>query len=185
MTFVENVNLVANAIANSMITNGTITDVTIATNNISLSSAIPRMDGSATAGISTTASRDDHMHPSDTTKSNLINTVTKDSSTGAAHLPSGTTAQRPISPINGYMRYNSDSSAMEAYVNGAWGSVGDGGATGGGNDHVFFISDYVVTTNYTIPAGKSSIAVGDTDGNLTINSGVMVTLPANSRLVVL
>jgi hypothetical protein len=184
MTFVENVNLVANAIANSVITNGTITDVTIAADNVVLSSAIPNMDGIATTGISNIASRDDHIHPSDTTKSNLTNTVIKDSDTGAAHLPSGTTAQRPLSPINGYMRYNSDSSAMEAYVDGAWGSVG-GGATGGGTDHVFFISDYVVTTNYTIPTGKSSIAVGDINGNLIINSGVMVTLPANSRLVVL
>ena len=44
--------------------------------------------------------------------------VTKDSSTGAAYLPAGTTAQRPVSPVNGYMRYNSDLLAMEAYTNG-------------------------------------------------------------------
>ena len=43
--------------------------------------------------------------------------VRKDSATGAAYLPAGTTAQRPVSPINGYMRYNSDLLAMEAYVN--------------------------------------------------------------------
>lgn len=50
--------------------------------------------------------------------------VSKDSDTGAAVLPAGTTAQRPASPVNGYMRYNSDLLAMEAYVNGAWGSTG-------------------------------------------------------------
>ena len=50
--------------------------------------------------------------------------VSKDSSTGAAYMPSGTTAQRPVTPVNGYMRYNSDLLAMEAYVNGAWGSTG-------------------------------------------------------------
>jgi hypothetical protein len=184
MTFVENVNLVANAIANSVITNGTITDVTIAADNIALSNVVPNMDGIATIGISTTASRDDHIHPSDTTKSNLINTVIKDSDTGAAYLPSGTTAQRPLSPINGYMRYNSDFLAMEAYVNGAWGQVG-GGATGGGNDHVFFINDYTITTNYVIPSGKSAVTVGDNNGNVTIVGGVAVTLSSNSRWVVL
>jgi hypothetical protein len=51
------------------------------------------------------------------------NTVSKDSATGAAYIPSGTTAQRPASPANGYLRYNSDLLAMEAYVNGAWEST--------------------------------------------------------------
>jgi hypothetical protein len=83
------------------------------------------------------------------------------------------------------MRYNSDSSAMEAYVNGAWGSVGGGGATGGGNDHVFFINDYTITTNYAIPSGKSAVTVGDNNGNVTIVGGVIVTLSSNSRWVVL
>jgi hypothetical protein len=59
----------------------------------------------------------------------LATTVAKDSNTGAAYMPSGTTAQRPVSPVNGYMRYNSDLLAMEAYVNGAWGAVGSDVAT--------------------------------------------------------
>jgi len=110
--------------------------------------------------------------------------VSKDSDTGAAFLPSGTTAQRPVSPANGYMRYNSDLLAMEAYVNGSWGSVG-GGAAGGGTDKVFNNNDYVVTTNYTIPAGKSAVTVGDNNGNVTINSGITVTVSSGSRWVVL
>jgi hypothetical protein len=83
------------------------------------------------------------------------------------------------------MRYNSDLLAMEAYINGAWGSVG-GEATGGGTDHVFnFLNDYIVTTDYTIPTGKAAVTVGDGNGNVTINSGVTVTVSSGSRWVVL
>jgi hypothetical protein len=117
-------------------------------------------------------------------KSDLITTVIKDSATGAAFMPSGTTAQRPASPVNGYMRYNSDLLAMEAYVNGFWGSVG-GGATGGGTDHVFNNNGFTVTSNYTIPAGMSAVTVGDSNGNVTINSGITVTVSSGSRWVVL
>lgn len=40
--------------------------------------------------------------------------------TGYFAIPSGTTGQRPITPINGMLRYNSTIGAVEAYVNGAW-----------------------------------------------------------------
>jgi len=99
-------------------------------------------------------------------------------------LPVWTTATRPASPTNGYIGYNSTLSSVEAYSNGVWGSVG-GGATGGGTDNVFNENEYVVTTDYTIPAGKSAVTVGDASGDVTINSGVTVTLDSNSRWVVL
>lgn len=57
-------------------------------------------------------------------------------------LPSGTTAQRPGSPVNGTMRNNSDFSFLEQYVNGAWQPVF---GTGGGNYQTFF-EDFVVNT---------------------------------------
>jgi hypothetical protein len=40
--------------------------------------------------------------------------------TDAAAMPVGTTGQRPGSPINGMLRYNSTSAGLEAYVNGSW-----------------------------------------------------------------
>lgn len=40
--------------------------------------------------------------------------------TGAATIPSGTTAQRPATPINGMVRYNTDSNRFEGYINDAW-----------------------------------------------------------------
>jgi hypothetical protein len=179
-----------------------------------LSITTPNMDGIASVGSSTTVALADHTHPTDTsrapinspaltgiptaptatsgTSSNQIATtafvnsgyIAKDSPTGAAFMPSGTTAQRPSSPVNGYMRYNSDLLAMEAYVNGSWGSVG-GGATGGGTDHVFNNNGYTVNFNYTIPAGMSAVTVGDANGNVTINNGATVTVSAGSRWVIL
>ena len=41
-------------------------------------------------------------------------------STGYFDLPAGTTAQRPGSPVNGMIRYNTTLSKVEAYQNGEW-----------------------------------------------------------------
>jgi len=45
-------------------------------------------------------------------------------STGAAAMPSGTTAQQPVSSTNGMIRYNTTTNVIEGYVNGAWTSLG-------------------------------------------------------------
>jgi hypothetical protein len=63
--------------------------------------------------------------------------------------------------------------------------VSGGGATGGGTDQVFSNTSYTITKDYTIPPGKSSVTVGDANGNVTINSGVTVTVSSGSRWVVL
>jgi|TARA_R110002096_G_C14479212_1_gene713709 hypothetical protein len=44
----------------------------------------------------------------------------KINSTNTLLIPKGTTAQRPASPNNGHMRYNTTSEQFEAYQNGAW-----------------------------------------------------------------
>lgn len=61
-----------------------------------------------------------------------------------------------------------------------WGSVG-GGAGGGGNDQVFIENSQTITTNYTITSAKSAMSTGP----ITINSGIVVTVPTDSRWVVL
>ena len=99
--------------------------------------------------------------------------------TTALQLPSGTTAQRPGSPTNGDIRYNSTTSSFEGYAGGAWGAIG-GGATGGGSDAVFYENSLTVTTSYTITASSGAHAVGP----LEIESGVTVTVPATSVLVI-
>lgn len=102
--------------------------------------------------------------------------VAKDSPTGASINPVGTTAQRPTMPTNGYIRYNTDLLAFEGYSNGAWTSLG-GGATGGGTDHIFNLNGQTVNTNYTIPVGQNAVTAGD----ITINSGVTVTVSSGSK----
>ena len=101
-------------------------------------------------------------------------------STDAILVPVGTTIQRPSTGVEGYIRYNSTLDRFEGYANSAWGQLG-AGATGGGADNVFVENSLTVTTDYTITAGKSASSVG----NLTINSGVTVTVPSGSRWVIL
>tara|TARA_B110000093_G_scaffold142590_1_gene153725 strand:+ start:11623 stop:12003 length:381 start_codon:yes stop_codon:yes gene_type:complete len=54
------------------------------------------------------------------------------------------------------------------------------GATGGGEDLVFYENDKVVTTNYTVVATKNAMSAGPVD----VNSGISVTLDAGSRWVI-
>lgn len=100
------------------------------------------------------------------------------SGTGAAKINSGTTAQRPGSPLAGMLRYNSDLGKFEGYGS-AWGSIG-GGATGGGSDDIFYENGQTVSTNYTITSGKNAMSAGP----ITIASGITVTVPSGSEWTV-
>jgi len=101
--------------------------------------------------------------------------------TTALKIPVGTTAQRPGSPATGDFRFNSTTTSAEIYNGSEFTAVGGGaGATGGGNDEVFFESDTNVTTDYTITSGKNAHTVSP-----VINSGVTVTVPSGSLLVIL
>jgi hypothetical protein len=102
------------------------------------------------------------------------------SGTGFMLIPKGTTAERPVSPVDGEMRYNTTTNQFEGYQGGAWGQLG-GGATGGGGDEVFVENARTVTTNYTLTTGKSAESVGP----ITINSGIVVTIPSDERWVIL
>jgi len=100
--------------------------------------------------------------------------------TGFALIPAGTTSERPVSPVNGQIRYNTTTAQFEGYQGGAWGQLG-GGATGGGGDEVFVENGVTVTTSYTLSTSKNASSVGP----ITINSGVTVTVPSGQRWVVL
>ena len=102
------------------------------------------------------------------------------SSTGYIAIPAGTVAERPVSPFQGEMRFNTDYGQFEGYYGTSWSAIG-GGATGGGGDAVFVENARIVTTNYTLSTGKSAESVGP----ITVNSGVEVTIPADQRWVVL
>ena len=109
----------------------------------------------------------------------INNNIVNLNGTGALDVPTGTTAQRPASPINGYLRYNTTLNIFEGYVAGAWGAVG-GGATGGAGNYVFFENDKTVTANYTIPATKNASSAGP----ISIANGVTVTVSNGARWVI-
>jgi hypothetical protein len=107
------------------------------------------------------------------TNLNVIDLLTLES-TGAAILNVGTTGERPASPEEGMVRYNSTTAKFEGYSN-TWGALG-GGATGGGSDEVFFQNGQFVTVNYTVPADKNAGSFGP----ITINDGITVTVPSGA-----
>jgi hypothetical protein len=74
----------------------------------------------------------------------------------------------------------SDASVVGTYQNIYWGSIG-GGATGAGGNQIFVENEQTVTNSYTIPSGKNASSTGD----ITINTGVTVTVPSESRWVIL
>jgi hypothetical protein len=99
------------------------------------------------------------------------------SATDAIRVAAGTTAERPTGAA-GMIRYNSTLGQFEGYGV-AWGTIG-GGAKGAGSDQVFFENDQSVTTSYTLTTSKNAV----TAGPITINSGVVVTIPSGSTWVV-
>jgi len=111
-----------------------------------------------------TPTDDSDLIPKDYAESNFVG---KDSDTGAANLPAGTTGQRPGSPSAGMFRYNSDTGQFEGYTN-AWGEIA-GGGSGGINyvdnpDAETNANDWTDTTNTTISR--------ETTGDLIRGDGV-------------
>ena len=102
------------------------------------------------------------------------------SGTSFVLIPKGTTAQRPVSPVAGEMRYNTDTNQFEGYANGVWGQLG-GGATGAGGDQVFVENGVTVTASYTLTTNKNAESVGP----ITINATKTVTVPSGQRWVIL
>jgi hypothetical protein len=111
------------------------------------------------------------------TQTALNGKATITGTTGAVEVPVGNTAQRPAG-VTGLFRFNSQLVRFEGFNGSVWGAVG-GGATGGGNDQVFFENDTVVTTNHTINRNSHSV------GPISVNSGVTLTIASGRRLVIL
>lgn len=99
------------------------------------------------------------------------NVTPRTSAVGAANLPVGTTAERPGVPVDGLLRYNSDTPGFEGYSNGEWGQVGGGAING-----VFYENSQHVTDDYTITTGKNAM----TAGPITVDTGITVTVPDGS-----
>lgn len=85
------------------------------------------------------------------TLTNKTTVSSTSASTGALKLPGGTTAERPTG-VEGYVRYNSDTTAFEGYASGAWSAIGGGGTVDRVNQaHTFSVGNilYLSGSTYT------------------------------------
>jgi hypothetical protein len=105
------------------------------------------------------------------------------SATGALRIPAGTQAQRPDSTTAnvGMIRLNTESFNFEGYNGTEWRAIGAGGATGGSGDTVFQENSTLINNSYTLSSGKSAMSVGP----ITFAAGVLITIPAGKRWVIL
>ena len=90
-------------------------------------------------------------------------------------LPEWTTAGRPVPGAGKLVGYNLTLNQYEGYNGNQWGALG-GGATGAPGNPVFHENSKAVTGSYTITAGKNAVSAGP----VTINDGVIVTIPDGS-----
>ena len=100
-------------------------------------------------------------------------------STDAMLVPVGDDAARPTGAA-GYLRFSSTSNTFEGYDGTSWGSIGGGGATGGGTDKAFYLNDTTINNSYTIPDNQNA----GTFGPITIASGATVTIGPSSTWTV-
>lgn len=89
--------------------------------------------------------------------------------------PTGTTAQRPGANIAGITRFNSDLNTLEFNDGTTWRPVSTG-AVGGAANRAFFENEIHVTVSYTITSGYNAMSAGP----ITVDSGVVVTVPSGS-----
>ena len=99
----------------------------------------------------------------------LAGYVSKNSTTGAASMPSGTTAQRP-SGAAGLFRHNSTTDKFEGYSDGEWGEVGGGPSLG--TDSIIRVNNLTISEDITIPSTSNGMSAGP----ITIADGFTVTV---------
>jgi hypothetical protein len=111
--------------------------------------------------------------------------IVKIDSTSSMKLPYGTTAQRPSSPDEGEIRYNSTLDQVEVYKNGAWERVGDPDSAiltndtfdGDNTDTTFTLSNSA-STNAVIVTLNGVVQVPTTDYSVSGTTLTFTTAPA-------
>lgn len=148
--------------------------VTLTPDNTTNATRYPLFVDSATGNESPRTDTGFTYNPS---TGNLTSTYFTANGTGAITVTVGTEAQRP-SPTIGMLRFNSTYSQFEGYNGTAWSGLG--GATGGAGSSAFYENDISIAASYTITPGKNAI----TAGPITIEDGVVVTIPDGSTWTV-
>ena len=84
----------------------------------------------------------------------------------------------PCGPSEAAMNAIADRAAYYARiaVEAAGGTTGGKAPTGGNTFGVFYENDSVMVTDYTITSGRNAMSAGP----ITVNSGVVLTIPAGS-----
>ena len=85
----------------------------------------------------------------------------------------GTLAGQPSSPANGDLVYNSTATALQAYINGAWVSLGAGG--GGGSGTVNSGTQYQLAYYATTGTAVSGLTTGTSGQVLALSAGLVPT----------
>ena len=111
--------------------------------------------------------------------STLSNAIVRDAATGAASMPTGTTAQRPSGAV-GMFRHNSTLNKFEGYNDGAWGELGGGGSSLG-TDSIIRTNAKVIAENITFAGSENGMTIGP----ITVNSGYTVTVTSGSTWVII
>jgi hypothetical protein len=99
--------------------------------------------------------------------------------TESVTVPIGTTGGRPVSAVNGMLRYNTTSAVFEGYANNAWGSITTGTgvtsiATGTG------LTGGPITSTGTISIADTTVTAGSyTAANITVNAQGQITAATN------
>jgi len=123
-------------------------------------------------------------------------------STHAFKIPVGTDAQRPVSPTNGMIRYNTDRNRYEGYTGSYWiqlsGVTDVAGTTyilpevtPGANDHtLYFYADSTLaatidsTKLYSPKVNTSSLSIsGNTIGTVSTNTDINITTAGTGGIV--
>ena len=92
------------------------------------------------------------------------------------HITVATSATRPAAPIANQTILQTDTATLFSYIDGVWEEVTSGGATGGGDNKVFFENDLIISEDYTVTTSKNA----GTFGPISIDSGATVTIPSGS-----
>ena len=105
--------------------------------------------------------------------------------TGSISVPAGGTAARPGTPVNGMIRYNTDSLVFEGYLNNAWVAFASSGVgvlsinTGTG------LTGGPITSTGTISIDNTAVTAGSyTAANITVNAQGQLTAASSTSALV-